>query len=219
MTMRITPLGHSCVLVETEGADGARVRLLLDPGSLAPQLDPIEGLDAILITHAHGDHLDAEQVRRVRGTGSAPLYGDAESMRVAAEAGLEDVHPVEPGSIRIAGVDVEVSAWTHEQIYPGVPLPQDYGYLIGGRVFAPGDAFAVPESPVDLLLLPTGAPWMKLSETIDYLRQVAPDAALPVHDGGLAPAHQQMHRALIGKFAPEGTAVLVPTRGEAIDLH
>lgn len=48
-----------------------------------------------------------------------------------------------------------------------MPVPIDLGYLIARRICAPGDAFAVPELPVDVLLLLTEAPWMKLTETID----------------------------------------------------
>ena len=90
--------------------------------------------------------------------------------------------------------------------------------MIAGRVFAPGDAFAVPDFAVEVLLAPTGAPWMKLSETIDYVAAVAPRTVIPVHDGGLAPAHREMHRALMGKFAPEGTTVHPLAIGEAFDL-
>ncbi|MFT4228753.1 MAG: MBL fold metallo-hydrolase [Microbacterium sp.] len=217
LTLTLTLRGHSCVLVEVRRAD-RRTRLLLDPGSLTPALQACADLDGILVTHAHPDHITADQVRAVRGGAAVPLYGDAASCAVATDAGLDDVHVVEPGTLTVGGVDIDVTSWAHEVIYPGVPLPVDYGFHIAGAVFAPGDAFARPEHPVDVLLLPTGAPWMKLSETIDYLRAVAPRIAIPVHDGGLAAPHQQMHRALIAKFAPEGTTVLTPPLGEPVEL-
>lgn len=216
-TLTLTPLGHSCVLIEVPGDRGS-TRILLDPGSLTPPLAPIDGLDAILITHAHPDHLTAEQIRAVRGDADVPVYGDAASRAIAEDGGIDGFRVVEPGSFTIGDVEVEVSVWEHEEIYPGVPLPPDLGYLVAGTVFAPGDAFAKPEHDVEVLLLPTGAPWMKLSETIDYLRAVAPRIAIPVHDGGLAPAHRQMHRSLMTRFAPEGTTVLAPSTGEGMHI-
>lgn len=216
--LTLTHLGHSCVLIEAPTAAGS-ARILLDPGTLTPPLAAISGLDAILITHAHPDHISPDQVRAVRGDAPAPIYADAAAGAVAKEAGLDGVHAIEPGVHTIAGVEVGVTEWQHETIYPGIPVPADLGFLIAGRVFAPGDAFARPDFDVDVLLLPTGAPWMKLSETIDYLRDVEPRIAVPVHDGGLAPAHQQMHRGLIAKFAPERTTVLTPALGEPVRLH
>lgn len=216
--LTLTPLGHSCVLVEVR-VDGGSTRLLLDPGSLTPALSPIERLDGILITHAHPDHVTPEQLRAAMGDDTVPVYADAAVCALAADAGFDDLREVGPGVQTIGGAEVVVSEWEHEQIYPGIPLPRDLGFHIAGAVFAPGDAFAVPEHRVDVLLLPTGAPWMKLSETIDYLRTVAPRVAVPVHDGGLAPAHQQMHRGLIAKFAPAGTTVLSPALGEAVEIR
>ncbi|MFT4232613.1 MAG: MBL fold metallo-hydrolase [Leucobacter sp.] len=217
-TLRLTPLGHSCVLIETQNRSGDTSRILLDPGSLTPPLEPIPELHAVLITHAHPDHVDAEQLRRLFADGAVPVYGDAGVGAVIGEAGLGEIVEIGEGVHDIAGVEVVVASAEHETIYPGVPVPGNLVFRIAGRVFAPGDAFARPSEPVEILLLPTGAPWMKLSETIDYLRSVAPRIAVPVHDGGLAMPHREMHRTLMEKFALEGTSVLRPAVGETIEL-
>jgi hypothetical protein len=59
---------------------------------------------------------------------------------------------------------------------------------------------------------------MKLAETIDYIREVHPRRVVPVHDGGLSPAHRTMHRTLMAKFAPEGTDVHLLDIRESIQL-
>ena len=216
--VQLTLLGHSCVLVSIDQSEGGQRRILLDPGNLTPPVD-VGPVDAIVVTHAHGDHVDPDQVRRVRQSGAVPLYGDEAVAALLSDAGIDGTSVVGPGTSSIADVTVTIAAAEHEVVYPGVPVPPNLTYLLAGRVFAPGDAFFVPEVPVDVLLLPTGAPWMKLAETIDYLRAVAPRVAIPVHDGGLASAHQKMHRALITKFAPDVTTVLVPAAGEQIDVE
>src|SRR5439155_10785436 len=57
--VELTHLGHACLLVDTGAA-----RLLIDPGVLSDVGDP-RGLDTVLVTHQHPDHIDPEVVRRV----------------------------------------------------------------------------------------------------------------------------------------------------------
>ena len=56
-------------------------------------------------------------------------------------------------------------------------------YLIGdsehpARLMHPGDALFVPDEDIEVLATPAAAPWMKISEAVDYLRAVAPRHAV-----------------------------------------
>ena len=215
---RLTTLGHSCVLVEIPAANSP-VRMLLDPGNLTPPLENIGAVDALLITHMHPDHVDSEQVRRARATSSAPVYGPQSAMDLLADGGLEDLHTVRSGEVlSIASVDVVVNATQHAPIYRGIPLPENIAYRIGARLYAPGDSFAPVDAPVDVLLLPLAGPWMKLAETVDYLRTVMPKVAVLVHDAGLADPHRELHRGVVTRFAPEGTRILAPGVNQTVEV-
>jgi L-ascorbate metabolism protein UlaG (beta-lactamase superfamily) len=63
----------------------------------------------------------------------------------------------------------------------------------------------VPPVPVGVLALPAVAPWMRISEAVDYLRAVAPRTALPIHFGIIQPAAQGIYFGRLAEMAPAGT--------------
>lgn len=210
----VTYFGHSCVLVDCRHGSEAATRILLDPGNLTPPLENVGPLDAVFITHPHADHLDPAQLKR--------LSFENEGLRAFGGPGADaaagpDVAVMElaAGKLSFGGVDVETIETTHETIYPGLPLPANLGYLVGGRLFAPGDSLELPPFTVDILLLPIGGPWMKLRDSIDFVRAVKPTVAIPIHDAGLTAAHRGLHRALLTQLAPEGTQVVPLDEGQS----
>jgi hypothetical protein len=67
---------------------------------------------------------------------------------------------------------------------------------------------------VDLLLLPTAAPWLKVSEAVDYLRAVAPALAVPIHQAILA--KPEKYYGLFRELAPTGTDIQIALHGEPL---
>jgi L-ascorbate metabolism protein UlaG (beta-lactamase superfamily) len=173
--MKLTKYGHACARLERNG----RV-LVIDPGAFSegPVLD---GADAVLITHEHFDHVD------VKGLESASSDLEIWTCEATATelAGVPGkVHVVRHGDeFQTAGFDVKVFGEWHAKNHPDVPLVQNVGFMINDEVFYPGDALTVPGVDVPTLLVPTNAPWLKLLETIDYLRTIRPARAYSTHDG------------------------------------
>jgi L-ascorbate metabolism protein UlaG (beta-lactamase superfamily) len=202
--MRLTKLGHSCLLVE-EG----RARLLLDPGTLSGGFEQLEGLTGVLFTHQHPDHLDRERLRglldrnpRVR------VLSDQGSAGPLGEAGVE-VEVVHDGAeLEVGGAAVRVAGRDHAMVHPDVPVIPNVGYLVGERLFHPGDAFTVPGQPVEVLAVPAGAPWLKLAEAVDYLRAVRPKLAVPVHDQVLSAAGRSIHYWQLEQLGAKGGTTL-----------
>jgi L-ascorbate metabolism protein UlaG (beta-lactamase superfamily) len=202
--MRLTKLGHSCLLVEENGA-----RLLLDPGTLSGGFEELEGLTAVLFTHQHADHLDQERLRGLLDRNPrARVISDQGSAEPLDQAGVEVEVVADGQELDIGGVGVRVAGRDHAVIHPDIPVVPNVGYLVGGRLFHPGDAFTLPEQPVEVLAVPAGAPWLKLSEPIDYLRAVRPRVAVPVHDLVLSQAGRSIHYRQLEQLGAKGGTTL-----------
>jgi L-ascorbate metabolism protein UlaG (beta-lactamase superfamily) len=203
--MLIIHFGHSCLLVDTGVA-----RLLFDPGTFSTGFELVEELDAILITHDHPDHVDTGKLPSLRAANPGA--------RLIAPFDLEGAEIVKPGdSLDIKNTAVNVVNAPHEVIHPTIERPLNVGYLVDhGAFYHPGDSLTVPDQRIDILGLPTAAPWMKVSDAVDFLAKVGPRKAVPIHEAILAKT-ELFYRVLKGT-APEGVDVVVLPRGEAIEL-
>ena len=183
--MQITKFTHSCVRVEGGGV------LVVDPGAFSER-SALAGADAVLITHEHIDHLDPEAL--------AEALAARPGLRLFAHADVLAQHPglagagtaVEPGQeFEAAGYRVRAYGGRHAVIHPDIPRIANLGYLIADdrtNLYHPGDSFTVPEdTTVDTLFAPLNAPWMKLMESIDFVRAVRPGRAYALHDALLTP--------------------------------
>ncbi|GBG36274.1 MBL fold metallo-hydrolase [Mycobacterium montefiorense] len=183
--MQLTHFGHSCLLAEFD-----HTSVLFDPGTFAHGFEGITGLDAILITHQHPDHVDPARLPAlIAANPGAALYTDSQTAAQldapfrAVQAGDE---------LTIGELTIRALGGQHAVIHPEIPVIENLSYLVGdgdhrARLMHPGDALFVPDEPVDVLAAPAAAPWMKISEAIDYLRAVAPTRAVPIHQGILTP--------------------------------
>ena len=183
--MEFTHFGHSCLLAEFGVA-----RLLFDPGTFSHGFEGITGLSAILITHQHPDHADQNRLPAlVEANPGAALYADPQT---AAQLGgtWRAVHV--GAEFSVGELSIRGAGCRHAVIHPEIPVIDNISFLIGDadhpvRLMHPGDALFVPDEPVEVLAAPAAAPWMKISEAVDYLRAVAPRHAVPIHQGIIAP--------------------------------
>jgi L-ascorbate metabolism protein UlaG (beta-lactamase superfamily) len=173
--MKLTKHGHACVRLEKDGST-----LIIDPGGLTEE-SAIEGANAVLITHEHLDHLDVKRLAALRP--DVPIWTCPAVARMLDGLSTK-VNVVGHGdSFTAAGFEVGVLGREHALIAFDMPVVQNVGFLVDGEVFHPGDAFTVPGQPVGTLLTPTSGPWLKASEMVDYLLEVAPQRAYSIHDG------------------------------------
>ena len=209
--MELTHLGHACLLVETGTA-----RLLLDPGTLST-FEDLRELDAVLVTHQHPDHVDAARLTALLAANpGARLVVDPDS--VTAVAGLPAEHVVaSPGDrLTFGGITVDVLGGLHAAVYGPVPGCTNSAYLLDdGALLHPGDSFAVPDRPVDVLAVAVDGPWLKLAEAVDYVHAVAPRVAVPIHEGETTDPAK--YAGMLAAFSPDGVVRRLAS-GEATSL-
>ncbi len=214
--MKITKHAHACVELERDGRT-----VLVDPGAFTPNAaELIARTAAVLITHEHFDHVDADALDvALNARDDLSVWGPATVTDRWAEQYPGRVHSVRHGDTFTAdGLDVTVHGERHAIIHRDIPQVTNVGYLIGGSVYHPGDAYHVPDAAVSTLLVPTSGPWTKLGEAVDWIRAVKPETMIQIHDIMLSEVGQQSTARFLGpEMLTEVPLTILPV-GDSLDV-
>lgn len=203
--MRITYVGHSTVEIAGPG-----YRLLTDPVLRprllhlrrlvpVPSIGPLRHPDAVLISHAHFDHLDAGSLRLVQPRRIVVPRGCGIHLR---RTGFTDVTELAPGDgLRIGDAEITATLLNHDgRRHPLSRARETLGYRVEGDAscFVAGDTGPSTEvaglaGGVGAALLPIwgwggglGPTHMGPAEAAQMAAQLQPRMAIPIHWGTLA---------------------------------
>lgn len=179
--MKITKLGHCCLIIETKGK-----RFLTDPGAYTIEQNDVKNIDCVVITHEHTDHLHIDSLKIVlKNNPQAQIITNSSVGKILEKEGIAYTKIVDGENMKVGEVEISGHGLKHAPIYKDYEQVENTGYFFDNKLFYPGDAFFNPGIPVDILALPVSAPWSMISQSIDYLLEVKPKIAFPVHDGNL----------------------------------
>jgi L-ascorbate metabolism protein UlaG (beta-lactamase superfamily) len=191
--MQLTFHGHACVSLSLP--DGGT--LVIDPGTFSDTTAALTGAAAVLITHDHFDHVDVPPLAAFLASHpNVQVWASGPAAATLVEGGgpADRVHDVTPGQVLdAAGARVTVGGGDHAVIHPEIPRAVNMTYLIeldGQSLYHPGDSYdapaQLPDSGLDVLLVPVSGPWTKLADAIDFARSVPAGAVVPIHDAPLS---------------------------------
>ena len=183
------------------------------------QVDPVCGLgkptdyatefpkaDLILVTHEHGDHLDAEALKALTGEKTRLLLNAASAAKLAGVEGVPAPEVMAGGDKRILVFeerpessvqpgDVIVEAVPAYNTTPGRdkfhPKGNGNGYVLtldGLRIYIAGDTEDIPEmaelKDIDIAFLPCNQPYtMTPDQCVRAAQMVRPKVLIPYHFG------------------------------------
>jgi L-ascorbate metabolism protein UlaG (beta-lactamase superfamily) len=172
--VKITKFVHSCLLVETPD----RVALI-DPGQYSwdsglLDLDRIDRIDRILITHEHEDHCSIDFIKAVLVKfPQAHIITNQSVESHLKNSGIEVTY-------RRDSDCAEPFEAPHERMVDSLP-PENNGFHFKDQLTDPGDSHHFSETK-EILALPITAPWGSMSAAIKLAIELKPKHVIPIHD-------------------------------------
>ncbi len=182
--MRIEKYVHSCLLLSHEGH-----KLLFDPGKFSfvdGRVDPgiFHDVQAIVLTHAHPDHLAPIEIAQIVQASGARIYGNSEVANKLKGHGLH-VRPVTNAEFTCGPFRLRPLPVRHAPMLADKP-PKVTAFVVNSRLLVPGDSFDPSLErfkDIEALALPVMAPFLTEIEALRFAQSLSPKHVIPVHDG------------------------------------
>ncbi len=204
--MHIKKIGHCCLVIDIDGK-----KIVTDPGMFSHAQDALTGIDAILITHEHQDHLHIPSVQAlIKGNPEAVVVTNGSAGKQLEAAGIPFTLAEGRGTVEVKGISFKAFDCRHEEIYGEWGMVQNTAYMVADSLLVPGDAFFTPEIPVETLALPVAGPWCRLPDAIRYALAVNPKKAFPVHEAMITKETRGLIHSLPGQILKDAGIAFTP---------
>jgi L-ascorbate metabolism protein UlaG (beta-lactamase superfamily) len=229
----VTWVGHSCAVIRLDGVAVATDPVLRDRifhlrRDAPADPDALDGVDAVLVSHIHFDHLDLPSLDRIGR--AVPVVLPTGAGNLLRRHGFRDVREVVAGEeVDVGPVRVRATHAEHASARrPGTSRTGSIGFLIAGTrtVYFAGDTDLFDDmaylGPVDVALLPVAGWGARLppghldpQRAAEALVRIQARVAIPIHWGTYA-----AWRAPTGDDSPARTfAELARTIAPAVDVR
>jgi L-ascorbate metabolism protein UlaG (beta-lactamase superfamily) len=211
--MKITKHGHACLEVELDSKT-----LIIDPGSYTEELTNLGNVLALVITHKHDDHCDEAKIAKIKEANpDVQIFGTSE---VAARLSGIDVTTVYHGDYyEVGSFKLEFFGDMHQIIHRSIPLIQNTAVLVNGDLYYAGDSYTPPDVKVKALACPTSAPWLKIGDVMDYIKEIKPAICFPTHNALLSQLGHDLNNSRVKQVTEEhGGKFVYLEAGQSLEL-
>ncbi|MES2630621.1 MAG: MBL fold metallo-hydrolase [Patescibacteria group bacterium] len=210
--MKLTKFQHACFVVEKDG-----VSIVVDPGNFTHDFIMPKHVAAVFVTHNHPDHCNNQLIITI-------LREHPNAVLLAHESIVHDFPNEHTQAINVgevveaAGMSLQFAGGTHESIDLAITPPANIGVVIEDHLYYPGDSFYVPERPIKELALPVSAPWLKISESMNFIRTLKPSFVFPTHDAILSEEGQALIDGMITNIVKDLGVNYQRINGKTVEL-
>ena len=212
--MNVTKYTHACIVLEEGGQ-----KIVIDPGSWTTDLPELAYVAAVIVTHNHADHFNADHLAAIAN--SNPGVQILGTQEVADSLAAPRVTTVSPGqTVTIGNFNLEFFGGKHAQVHASIPAIQNVGVLVNDTFYYGGDSFAVPtDRTISVLAMPVSAPWLKMAEVIDYYNTIKPRVCIPTHNALLSEIGQGLADTFLQGLADKAAASYTSLKpGQSIEI-
>lgn len=170
--MTISKHIHSCLFITDQDKN-----ILVDPGNYTYEergldLNSINNLDYLLITHEHPDHMHLPFIKEILNKfPSVQILSNRSVSEILKNGGITTVDSLD---------GVKMIEAPHERIFGGTP-PLNVQFDIFDKLSDPGDSLQFTKIK-EILALPLQAPWGSLTAAVEKAVSMKPKIILPLHD-------------------------------------
>lgn len=171
--MKISKHLHACLLLED-----AQQTILIDPGVFTHQekaldMDTMEQLDYILITHEHPDHFYLPFIKNlVKRFPQVKIISNRSVVNLLRNEGIK---------ASLMGTEkILLEEAPHEALWDK-KAPVNVMFHIDGVLTHPGDSHHFTKTN-DVLALPIAAPWGSTADAVELALKLKPKVIIPIHD-------------------------------------
>jgi len=182
--LKITFLGHATLVLEFGGKF-----IYIDPVKQYGDFSKFPKADLVLVTHEHGDHLDAGSIAALKAPSTRIVLNGASRNKLGEGEALEHGKILEAAGVSVKALPAYNVTAGRTNYHPKNRRDNGYVLTVGNlHIYVAGDTEVIPEMAdlghIDIAFLPMNLPYtMPPEQVATAARTIRPAILYPYHFG------------------------------------